>query len=48
MFKGRPEPVAPPAKERKNFSSSRPKAESEEPAAEIADKPDGDADESED
>jgi hypothetical protein len=32
MFKGRPEPAAPPANaERKNFRTSKPKAEVEEP-----------------
>ena len=32
MFKGRPEPVAPPAKEgRKNFRNSKPEAQAEEP-----------------
>ena len=32
MFKDRPEPAAPPAKERKNFGGSKPKPEPEETA----------------
>jgi hypothetical protein len=33
IIKGRPEPGAPPQKERKNFRRIQPKAETEEPSA---------------
>ncbi len=49
MLKGRPEPVAPPAKEkRKSFQSTKLKADEEPTAAPADEKPSGDEEEDED
>ena len=44
MFKGRPEPAAPPAKERKSFGSSKPKAQAEEPEIDGVEEPSAEPD----